>query len=310
MANNSIAGFEATAAELQSIINDPKFTKAQIEEAKKLYALNQERYTAFLVQQNSPNLALVVEINGTNEESSPPIVKNLGDGQLATTTPTTATGSVAGTSIDVSNNDLAHACDFATTLQKNNALKRFLRATAAQIRDGIRALLRFLGLGDGSGTVSWIISKLKWLAAEIRYIQYTIIKPIQDFEQVVIAYTQKVAAMISWILSLPSQILALLKDCLSQLQKLVSSIFSDILETDQNPYSEVIAAAKDVASASQSLVQSTVQAAAGAAALPTAVISTALSTPSQSTLAQANTTIANFTASYVSSTPSIQNSTP
>jgi len=257
----------------------------------------------------------IIENFGTIEVTAPKPT-NSGDatpaqqGSGPTNTPTTATGNIANTSIDISNNDLAHSCDFATTLQKNNALKRFLRATAEQIRNGIRALLRYLGLGDGTGTVSWIIGKLKWLAAEIKYIQKKIVQPILDFQKVVIAYTQKVSAMIAWIKSLPAQILALLKNCLSQLVNLLSSVFSDILETDTGSSSELIAAAQSVANSTASLVQSTVQAVAGTAALPAAVISTVLSSPSQTTLNQANTTIATFNSTYVSPAPSINHSAP
>ena len=70
-----------------------------------------------------PNLAPVI----AEIEVTAPAPNNSGDGQVSTTLPTTATGIIANTSIDVSNNDLSHSCDFALTLQKNNALKYSLR---------------------------------------------------------------------------------------------------------------------------------------------------------------------------------------
>jgi hypothetical protein len=272
MANNSIAGFEATAAELQSIINDPKFTKAQIEEAKKLYALNQERYTAFLVQQNSPNLALVVEINGTNEESSPPIVKNLGDGQLATTTPTTATGSVTGTSIDASNNDLAHVCDFSSELIKDNQLKRFINAQANNIREAIREVMRLLGLSDGTGQFQWIKDSLQSIQRGLKYINEEVIQPILDFEAIVIGYIAKIKKIIDYILSLPAKLLALLQDCLSKLYELVANAFTDITgggDGKSSEFDDIIKTAKSTAQTLKTTVTMSLQAASTAAGIAT-----------------------------------------
>lgn len=253
-----------------------------------------------------PNLAPVI----AEIEVTAPAPNNSGDGQVSTTLPTTATGIIANTSIDVSNNDLSHSCDFALTLQKNNALKRYLRSAADEARQAVRAILQYLGFSDETGLISIAVSKLKWLAASLRYIQQNIIKPIQDFENYVIAYAQKIASMITWIKSLPAQILGFLKGCLASLQQLVGSIFSDILQSDTSADSNLLSALKETTSAASSLLSSTIQTVATAQALPTAVVSTILSTPSQSTLNQANTTISNFVSSYTSPSPSINKSSP
>lgn len=270
MANNSIVEFEATAAELQSIIDDPKFTKAQIAEAKRLYVLNQERYTAFLVAQNAPNLAPVIEINGTNEESNPPTVKYPGDGQLATTTPTTATGSVAGTSIDASNNDLAHVCDFSSELIKDNQLKRFINAQANNIREAIRSVMRLLGLSDGTGQFQWIKDSLQSIQRGLKYINEEVLQPILDFEAIVIGYIAKIQKIIAYILSLPAKLLALLQDCLKNLYELVANVFTDITGGgESNPFSEVISAAKSTAQTLKTTVTTSLQAASTAEGIAT-----------------------------------------
>jgi hypothetical protein len=69
-----------------------------------------------------------------------------------------ARGIVDGTSVGKTNSQLAHVCDFVLEMQKNLKLKEFLRAVADKIREGIRAVMRLLGL-EPTGQYSWLIDK-------------------------------------------------------------------------------------------------------------------------------------------------------
>ena len=138
-----------------------------------------------------------------------------------------ARGNIAGTSIDATNNSLVHSCDFVNDLKKNIGLKKFLKAIAKWIREGIRAIMRVLGLTDPSGSFSELINMLKSVAEYIRYIQKEYIEPIIEFQKYVLAVIVKIRALIQWILSLPAKLLRLLQECLTRLLKALVSVFVD-----------------------------------------------------------------------------------
>lgn len=220
--------------------------------------------------------------------------------------PSTFTGTlVNGTSIDNTNKQLAHVCDFVSELQKNIALKKFLKAVANQIREGIRAIMRLLGLSDATGQYSWLIDKLKSIARELRRIQKEIIQPIIDFEKYVLAYITKLRAIIQWILGLPARFLALLRDCLARLLKLIANVFSDFFAElsdsgGSSELTELVSAAKEVATEAFNTVSLTSQAVAGAVAIPVAATAGLLIPVSQADLTAANNTIATYTSSFAS----------
>ena len=138
-----------------------------------------------------------------------------------------ARGNIAGTSIDATNNNLVHSCDFVNDLKKSIGLKKFLKAIAKWIREGIRAIMRLLGLSDASGSFSELINMLKSAAQFIRYVIKEYIEPINEFLKYVVAVLVKIRAIIQWILSLPAKLLKLLADCLTKLLKALGSIFAD-----------------------------------------------------------------------------------
>ena len=138
-----------------------------------------------------------------------------------------ARGIVAGTSIDATNNLLVHSCDFVNDLKKNIGLKKFLKAIGKWIREGIRSIMRGLGLFDPSGTFSFLINKLKSIAEFITYIQKEYIEPLIEFAQYVLVVLAKIRALIQWILSLPAKLLALLRECLTKLLTALVGVFVD-----------------------------------------------------------------------------------
>jgi len=213
-------------------------------------------------------------------------------------------GIVDKTSVGKTNSQLSHVCDFVSEMQKNIELKKFLKAVANQIREAIRAIMKLLGL-EPTGTYSLIIDELKSIARELRRIQKEIIQPIIDFEKYVLAYITKLRAIIQWILGLPARFLALLKECLTRLLQLIGSVFSDFFAElsgsgGNSGLTELVSAAKEVATEAYNTVNLAGVAIAGAAAIPVAATAGLLIPVSAADLAAANTTIANYTSTFAS----------
>jgi hypothetical protein len=156
-----------------------------------------------------------------------------------------------------------------------------------------------------------LIDKLKSFAREAKRIQKEIIQPIIDFEKYVLAYITKLRAMITWILSLPARLLAILQDCLQRLLKLVANIFSDIGQgfsdglTDKD-FQEVITAAKEAANAAVDTVKLATTAAAGVAIIATSATAGLLIPANAAELEQANATIS----AYEKTVPTAADATP
>lgn len=170
------------------------------------------------------------------------------------TIPGLARGLVDGTLIDYTNNKIDHMCDFIDDMRKNVELKKFIKATAAYIRDGLRKLLAALG-ADPTGTYSWIVDTLKTATRELKRIQKEIIQPIIDFEKYVLAYIVRVRKIIAWIQSLPARFKALLAKCLAKLMALITGVMLDFFQelTAGTGIGDVFAAANELAMAAYDL---------------------------------------------------------
>jgi hypothetical protein len=233
-----------------------------------------------------------------------------GVSKSSTTTPSISKGIVDGTMIAKLNNDLVHVCDFAMEMKKNGALKRFLIAQFAEIQKGIRAVLRYLGVSDVSGTFSSTATWLKGLANEILDFKRRVLDPILEFEKEVIGFVTWAYAMIAYIKSLPARLYALLESCLLKILNAVASILTDAFATVPNPFTEVAQAVKEVTAAvAVTAKEVVVIAATGRAAvqltgqlLPSDVQSTISKT--QGTASTANTSLSNASTKNNQSVPS------
>ena len=135
-------------------------------------------------------------------------------------------GDVSG-SISATNAQLIHSCDFSLSITKNMALRKYIRAIAKWIREGIRKIQQLMGFTDASGSFSQVINRLKAAAQEIRTFIKLYIEPIIEFQKYVLAVLVKIRAIIQWILSLPAKLLRLLQECLTKLLKSIVSAFVD-----------------------------------------------------------------------------------
>ena len=191
------------------------------------------------------------------------------------TTPGTAAGSLTNTTLDRMNNSLSHVCDFSLEVQKNNALRLFLVAQAKNIREGVRAVMKALGLSDSTGQYQWLYDRMKEVTRGLKWLQKNVIQPILDFEKYVVGYIKKIQEIIAWILSLPAKLLVVLKDCLAKLYKLIANLMtavsSDLSEggTGETGFSDVVSAAKEAAATALQTANAAAQAAVGAVAIAT-----------------------------------------
>lgn len=202
------------------------------------------------------------------------------------------------------NNDLSKVCDFKLEVQKNTALKDWLKAAAKKIREAIRWVIKALGLSDVTGSYSWVINQLKAYAREIRRIQKEIIQPVLDFQKYVMAYIVKLRAIIQWILGLPEKLLQLLQNCLRSLLKAIGSILTDVtsgsggaedsLGFDKEGWQELTDAFKDAANATGDLLNSAMTVLNNTIAIPVAATAGLLNPVSDSELAAANQFISDY----------------
>lgn len=180
--------------------------------------------------------AKLAPTNASGIETNAPRPNYTYDSQVVgiPTIPSPAVGRVANSSTSATNASRSHSCDFSLELKKNIGVKKFLKAIAQAVRTGIRAIQRFLGLGDPSGVPSALINKLKQIAQEIKTIYKEYIKPILDFQKYVLAVIIRLKAILQWILSLPARVLSWFKGCIGQILKAIGSLFADV-------WSEVLA---------------------------------------------------------------------
>lgn len=244
------------------------------------------------------NIAIIQTLpNGTIVESNPPTsVDSPKSGQPSNTSPQAYD---LGEIVITTNKKRDHVCDFALEMNKNINLSKYTTAIANTIREGIRKLLKLLGLSDTSGESTFWINTLKNIARELRDFNKYVIQPIIDFEKYVLAYIAKLREIVAWLLGLPAKLAKLLADCLARLKKLIASVFTDIITSasavgsgsDGTGYGELIAAAKDAAAATGEVLNSVAEAAQLGATIPLAATAGLLVATTPEEIAAANATI-------------------
>lgn len=259
-----------------------------------------------------PNPASTIIVKGIVKETNPPKVVYTGDGSVEggpSNTPSLATGDIRRTSIEYSNKSREHVCDFVSELQKNIYLKKFIRWAANAIREGIRWLMKGLGLADRSGVFTEITNAIKALARELNYIRKTYIEPIIEFEKYVLGYITKLRALVQYILSLPARLLQVAQECLDRFLRLLGNIFTDFLKElgpvttggEASGFTDLISSTKDLINEAGATVQAAATAVALGASIPAAATVGLLVPVSQEDLDAAN----NFIDTYQTQNPTV-----
>ena len=216
-----------------------------------------------------------------------------------------ARGDVSG-SIALTNKNLVHSCDFVNDLVKSIGLKKFLKAIAKWIREGIRKIQQLMGFSDASGSFSQVINRLKAAAQEIRTFIKLYIEPIIEFQKYVLAVLVKIRAIIQWILSLPAKLLALLKECLTKLLKSIVSAFVDAWAESSaevpfadagKDFTELTDAIKDTVKAAEELLKASTTVVALSVGIAASATVGLLAPVSESDITAANATITAYTGS-------------
>jgi hypothetical protein len=182
------------------------------------------------------------------------------------------------TTIHKANQNRQHVCDIAGLMKRNAALERLkFSELVTKIREGIKALLKALGLTPSGETVYWI-EQAKILARELSNIAKSI-SELADLATVIVDFAKKVRAMIDYINGLPSKLYALLKQCLSELVASLTSGLSELFSLGgTTDFSEAIAAFNDVKTTAGEIYTAGLK----VVVAPVAVIQ-ALTTPGSST---------------------------
>jgi hypothetical protein len=246
-------------------------------------------------------------VSTTSASATPGNANDVSSVGLPTQSPQTR-GDVSG-SINSTNQQLVHSCDFSLALQKNMALRKYIRAIAKWIREGIRKLRQSMSFGDPSGSYSEIINMLKAVAEYVQYVNDEYIQPIIEFEKYVLAVIVKIRAIIQWILSLPAKILAMLNECLTKMLKALGQIFTDewaaagaevgaIQSSDSGKaFEELSAAAKSAYTATKDLLTASTTAAGLAVGIAVSGTVGLLQPTSEAEITAANATITSYTGS-------------
>jgi len=220
-------------------------------------------------------------------------------------TPIYASGNApnADTALRKSNQNIAHVCNLPAAV--NQALFKagsVGRQIILAIRNGIKALLKFLGITPSSNGLA---SQLKKLAQDIA----DATKWVKDLTAQInglIVYVNAIKQLIAYILSLPSELIVFFKDCLqkayAQLQAGYLSVVADSTDSiDTSSSDSIISAAKDVMNQTTQLISASVALAAAPANLAIAALTPGL-TPVANTAAQQAATTAVFSAAGFSNT--------
>jgi len=155
--------------------------------------------------------------------------------------------SISQTGIDIMNAIRSHKCPDSDYVRRSMGYAKGLTLQiATAIRAGIQALLKALGIAPAAGGMA---SMIRSLAQQIKKIT-KFIKDINDAIGVFVTYVAKIKAVIQFLLNLPKDLLALLKDCLKKAYAELAAGFMAIakdfnLDGIIDNSSEIAKAAKD-----------------------------------------------------------------
>lgn len=176
------------------------------------------------------------------------------------------------TTVHIANENRVHVCDITNEMQRSAAWVRLKFSEFMKfIRDGIRALLAALGTSPEG-----VSARIKELAqAVVRGLKKVqkVLATIQEAIAVFNNFIKKVNELIAYILSLPANLIAMLRDCLNNLYASLSKGFSDLFK-DTNlggDFSAIVQVAQETQKTINSAVETTAKAAESAALLASTV---------------------------------------
>jgi hypothetical protein len=215
------------------------------------------------------------------------------------TIPTT-TYSVAGTTLQIANEQSVHSCDFKflidfaglgldfsenpITIIKNaikngkNKAAFIIRAIITKIADAIRlvknGIIASLNL-DPSGQIAKAFSVIQDILRKVNYYARKIAEYV-EIAAMVVELVSQLKQIIEYILSLPERIIAILKNCLSTFLGAINSAVGQIKSIPETLAGPLVDVFNDLANSTEQVVnsvQNTANTANGSIALPNNFIS-------------------------------------
>jgi hypothetical protein len=159
-------------------------------------------------------------------------------------TPIAATGNAtkAASAITKSNQNLAHACDTGSYVSGAIGFAGSIIGTIVHgFMVAIKAALGLLGINPSGAGISNYVQKLMEYVQDIKNIINSINKFLAQFQAALVAI-QKVLA---FILSLPAQLMAYFKDCISLLKNQLVASYQQALNSTGNVSSAQISSVTD-----------------------------------------------------------------
>jgi hypothetical protein len=193
--------------------------------------------------------------------------------------------SANGTILQITNNSTSHACDFRFLIDfpnldigviqnpikliedaiKNaqNKAAAIIRAILQQVIDKFRLVLKAITITlnlDPTGQIAKTISRVREVIRTINYYSKKIAEYIGN-AALIIALISEIKQIVEWIKSLPANILAMLRDCLTTFQGAIQSAGSQIALIPGQISNSVEDAFKDLENSTGSAISQSEQAA-------------------------------------------------
>jgi hypothetical protein len=280
-------GFSALAAQTTTISS----TSTTGDEALQAF---EDAQQAQLAAQEGSAFASSTEVNPTDRrlaagtQTTPMPPTNASAMQVSRvgkpTIPTNAY-STNNTIIQVTNNNTVHACDFRFLINfadlnigvienpiklieeaiKNaqNKAAAIIRAILQQVIDKFRTVLKAITVTlnlDPTGQIAKAISRVREVIRTINYYSRKLAEYIGN-AALIVALISEIKQVVEWIKSLPANILAMLKDCLTSFQGAIQSAGSQIALIPGQISSSVEGAFKDLENSTGSAISQSEQAA-------------------------------------------------
>jgi len=182
-------------------------------------------------------------------------------------------GIIEGSIIAVTNKKRAHECDITLFVRKEISLAAVAMQIVKTLRKAITAIIEFLGINPGSSGIVDTIKQLKTWIDDVREFLNDVVFKMAEY----LAIVQKIGALIQYILSLPAEIIAYFKKCLTELYielkkqflQAVSEVSAELSTGDNDTITE----AKKLLDSTKKLIQQTASTIQIAQSLPAATLS-------------------------------------
>jgi hypothetical protein len=168
--------------------------------------------------------------------------------------PPSAIGNIERTPIAVTNRQRSHVCDISQEVIRSNSLIRARFGVIIEnIRKGLRAAIKALGLSERSGEIAKVIQMAKTIAREIKKIR-EIIEEVAEVFRLIEQIAIQLRAMLDYILSLPERIRRFLVECINRLNSALLAGVQELFAAPLRDFTELRDSIREIQDESRGLV--------------------------------------------------------